>query len=379
MESSRGLKTAMFGLWLLLGLLGYAFGETQGFAYTAGTTELEYVNALQSSGGNDGVVIEVGVGLALLAMLWGALRIKSYFGRADLVAHGVLIGTQAVYLALIEQGSISETVFLGHNFVLALWLIVYLSLLMGWFLGLRFVWRSRAIGGGVVRTLALWVGLGLAALPSVAEATGLSSAEVRLEPIAARGDAVFFRTRWTTNEEGARTVRPIEFGWLVVTRSGKWEEFAHAKTAPDRERGLPDPKAKALTEEFEAPFPWDAPPRSAGRLLKKYGFTRADAVAPNAGEGTVTWTPERLCQGDHCWPTCQQRSLRGLRSTNEAGAEVQAAFAHSGLVLFRNKAIAFDGPKEEGPAFAPGRATRGWSKDGYDSESVAGICWLPKK
>lgn len=145
MESSRRLKTAMFALWLLLGLLSYGFGETRGFAYRAGTTELAYVNALQSSGGNDGVVIEVGVGLALLALLWGALRIKSHFGRADLVVHGILVGIQAVFLALIEQGSISETVFLDHNLVLALWLSLYLSLLVGCFLGLRFVRLRRAI------------------------------------------------------------------------------------------------------------------------------------------------------------------------------------------------------------------------------------------
>ncbi len=212
-----------------------------------------------------------------------------------------------------------------------------------------------------------------------AGATGPSSVEVRLFPLAARKGAVLFRTRYTINREGAHRFMRTEFGWLVVEARGGWKEAPHRtleEPGNEADESLAWSELRRLDEEFETPLDWEAPPGSVRGLLGRYGFTREDAVAPDAGAGTVTWSPKGLCQGKRCTAPCRQRSLHGWRSQKRGSPEPLAAtFVHSGIAVFRNEedveeihlgAVFAEPPSENIPSW------------GIDIRDIMAICVLPR-
>jgi hypothetical protein len=216
-----------------------------------------------------------------------------------------------------------------------------------------------------------------------AAATGPSHARVRLRPVAARAGHVLFSTRWTSNPEGAYRNMRIDYGWLVASAAGVWEEVPHASIVPDAEAEVDEQEVERLYREFLVGVDWGAPPESLKPLLRKYGFTEKDVVHPAEGMGTVVWTPELLCRGKRCVQPCEQRSLRNLRADAGDGWPVAAAFVHSGLALFQN-ASGYDEPLEEasernrGASFSPERELEEWGHYGIDMQSVSGLCVLPR-
>ena len=209
---------------------------------------------------------------------------------------------------------------------------------------------------------------------TAAGATGPSSALAKIVPIAARGDAVLFRTMWTINGTGAHVAQPVEFGWLVATSGGAWEQVLHRRLEPKDE--LTNPEEAAYEREFEAPFDWDWPPKSVQGLLRRYRFRRTDAVGARDGAGLITWDPKRLCQGARCWPTCRQQSLHGLKNDRGSGSPVRASFVRGGLAVFENDA-SYD-RDSSGASFSPTRPLPGWGREGIDAGRIAGVCRLPK-
>jgi hypothetical protein len=147
-------RTVNLWLWLLLGVLSVLFGATDGLAYSDGGTppRLSHARELYSSGSDDDVCIQIGVNFALLALVWGGLRRKVRHGVADLIVHALLLGLQMLYLMLIEVGSITETVVLDRNVVLALWMGAYGGLCALWVRGLVRTLGARRSSGGGART-----------------------------------------------------------------------------------------------------------------------------------------------------------------------------------------------------------------------------------
>ncbi|MFY0562367.1 hypothetical protein ACN28E_00880 [Archangium lansingense] len=199
----------------------------------------------------------------------------------------------------------------------------------------------------MTRALKLLLLLGVMAADT-AGATGPSTLEVKLSPLAARKGAVLFRTRYTVNREGAHRFMTVEFGWLVVDARGGWKEVPHRTVAEPASPGSAEEDTRAWAElkradaEFKAPLDWKAPPESLAGLLREYGFTRKDVVAKNAGAGTVTWSPKTLCEGKRCPSPCRQRTVREWRSEDVDEGEgphkpIKALFVHSGVAVFRNQ------------------------------------------
>jgi hypothetical protein len=127
------LQRAILPLWLVQGAASYLFAHhTRGLAYMdgwePGPNDIAYVGDLMSSGGNDNICIEIGIGFAAVGALWGAVRIRSRFAVWDYVVHFALLGVQMFYLAAIEQGSIVTTIVKDGNVVLMIWMAVYVAL-----------------------------------------------------------------------------------------------------------------------------------------------------------------------------------------------------------------------------------------------------------
>lgn len=148
MSSVRMLRRVTLWLWLLFALLSYVFGETSGLAYLEARNLchglecrevdlLFHARDLESSGGDDDLMISMGVVLALVAVLLGLPRRWSRLAGWELGVHGLMLSLQGLCLALIDQGSLFTTLVEDGNKVLALWLIAYAGLWICWFAGWR--------------------------------------------------------------------------------------------------------------------------------------------------------------------------------------------------------------------------------------------------
>lgn len=228
--------------------------------------------------------------------------------------------------------------------------------------------------------LSLLLTLLLCLVAGPARATGPSSAYVKLFPLAARNGAVLFRTQWEVNVSGAHAFMRTEFGWLVADARGGWEEAPHRVLEPDPSGSGEGPweELGRMREEFEKPLDWEAPPASVAGLLRKYGFTRKDAVAPDAGKGTVAWTPKALCKGERCGAACRQLSLKGLRSVAVDATRVEAAFVHSGIALFHNKVEDTEAAPGVGARFAESQRGKARVVENLEYHTVSGICRVPR-
>jgi hypothetical protein len=211
-----------------------------------------------------------------------------------------------------------------------------------------------------------------------ASATGPSSASADLVPVAAKDDAVLFRTRWTINSTGAHAFQPVEYGWLVATRAGKVQQVADRRFEPGA-GGEQNPEEVAYERAFEEALDWKSPPKTALPLLRKYGFKAEHAVAPREGADEITWTPKQTCQGEHCWASCRQQSLHGLRSEPKTGTPVRASFVWKWLALFENDESNQENGFSIGASFSPTRPVSGWGEYGIEIAALDGLCWLPKR
>ncbi|EAU67987.1 hypothetical protein STIAU_0779 [Stigmatella aurantiaca DW4/3-1] len=216
-------------------------------------------------------------------------------------------------------------------------------------------------------------------LSTSAWATGPSSADVRLYPLAARKGAVLFRTRWQINASGAHAFIRTEYGWLVIDARGEWHEVPdvtlEASTFAETE---PWDELKRLDKAFETPLDWKSPPGSVAGLLRQYGFTQKDEVKPEEGSGSASLTPKALCQGKRCSAPCVQRSLKGLKSSPQDGTQVEASFVHSGLALFHNHRQDTADEPAVGASFSESGAGTKWDTVGIEYENIWGVCRLPR-
>jgi len=145
MQQSPVIGRIIIILWLLLAVFSYLFFYTQGLAYSDSdsVSGISYVNELQSSGGDDNICIEIGVAFAIIALLWGFLRYRAQSGLADFTINAVLIGLQMLYILSIEAGSVIDTIVLGKNFILMLWVLTYAALCCSIFAGFITIIVSR--------------------------------------------------------------------------------------------------------------------------------------------------------------------------------------------------------------------------------------------
>jgi hypothetical protein len=190
--------------------------------------------------------------------------------------------------------------------------------------------------------------------PDLFSVTGPSSAEIKIVPIGFNNGAVLFKTYHYINRNGAHSFVRTEFGWLVVSADGIWEEAPHIILEPEKKTSSEEYLWKQLSryqDEFDRDFNWSSPPYSVRRLLKKYGFTSSQRISRNKGKGMVIWTPTRVCKGGKCpRGAIVQRSLRKLRNVRGQGYAIKCSFYYAGVALFKNHA-GYDDKKPEGARF----------------------------
>jgi hypothetical protein len=122
-------RAGLLLLWLAVGLCTASFLGTEGLVAVWSTeADVEYTHEQLSGGDDDDVCIAMGLFFAALGLGWNGLRVLCPLRRADLVAHGLLLGLQGLYLFAIDTGSLWKTVLLGGNVPLASWLLAYAGL-----------------------------------------------------------------------------------------------------------------------------------------------------------------------------------------------------------------------------------------------------------
>lgn len=130
MQAPRTVGRILLLLWFMHGMFSYLFTTTKGLAYSDAdsVTGISYVRELQSSGGDDNICMGLGIVFAGIALFWGVLRLKTRFGVTDFTINTVLIGLQTLFLLTMEMGSVVDTIVLGKNVVLVLWMLTYIAL-----------------------------------------------------------------------------------------------------------------------------------------------------------------------------------------------------------------------------------------------------------
>jgi hypothetical protein len=231
-------------------------------------------------------------------------------------------------------------------------------------------------------------------LSSSAFAAGPSYLTIWMDPVAVNPSGqVLLRTFYRSNQSDGQPLSgsEIRFGWLVVSAQGLWKEYGHF-SMKETEDGASGDKLQVEMfnrhmNEFESPFDWSNPPASVEPILKTYKFSKADAVDPKLGRGTVKWTPKGITsKGKMQERDAVQLTLGKIPSLKSAGAEIEAAFFTRGVALFRNeskpeteKRGAARGAK--GAVFrlagaVPGGKNIGIREPGVDVWEVDGICLL---
>lgn len=222
------------------------------------------------------------------------------------------------------------------------------------------------------------------ALATTATATGPSRATVEIIPIAvsAKG-VVLFKTWRELSPMGSPAAQRTEVGWLVVSGDGLWREIPHAVFDPTTEKT--DAQWVRLLEQFRAEFDWKRPPPSARPLLKEFGLTAANRVAPDSGKGSVTWTPERICLGPSCLEfAVSQWAPGGTINEPAKGNPIASSFYAAGVALFRCEGGDKFATKEQAGAVFALPPNRRWDEReglvdiGYDVQEIDGISVLPK-
>ena len=135
-------------------------------------------------------------------------------------------------------------------------------------------------------------------LSSAAFAAGPMYVTIWMDPVAANPSGqVLLRTFYRSNLSDGQPIpgSEIRFGWLIVSAQGLWKESGHF-AMKETEDGSSEDKLQGEMfnrhmNEFESPFDWANPPASVQPILKTYKFSKAHAVDPRLGRGTVKWTP----------------------------------------------------------------------------------------
>jgi hypothetical protein len=231
-------------------------------------------------------------------------------------------------------------------------------------------------------------------LSSAAFAAGPSYLTIWMDPVAVNPSGqVLLRTFYRSNLSNGQPLdgSEIRFGWLVVSAQGLWKEYGHF-SMKETEDGSPEDKRQGEMfnrhmNEFEAPFDWADPPASVQPILKTYNLSKAHAVDPRLGKGSLKWTPGGITsKGKMQERNAVQLTLGKMPSLRGSGSEIEAAFFTRGVALFRNenkpdteKRGTVRGAK--GAVFrlasaVPGGKNPGMRGAGIDVWEVDGICLL---
>ncbi len=169
-------------------------------------------------------------------------------------------------------------------------------------------------------------------------ATGPSGIEIRIVPVTYNdvGDSLF-KTKYYINYTGEYTHARIEYGWLVVSGLGEWEEYPHKLITlvqfQNDDRKMME-AYRLCEKEFDAPFNWVSPPKSVQLILQHYEFTTRDTKLTTPNEATSSVIKEVLSTCEECEQ--RQRSLHNLTVFLTENDSIEVVFYHARVAVIKN-------------------------------------------
>lgn len=218
--------------------------------------------------------------------------------------------------------------------------------------------------------LALWLCFG------TAQATGPSSTEIEIVPLAVNGQGVVLcKTARQINLMGAHTLEGTEYGWLALSADGVWDEANDARI--DAEMAEGGERLDTLMRDYAQRTNLRHAPPSLQRMMEKYGFSVGDSLGREQTLPVVTWRGGRLCVGQKCHEgRIAQRTLKGITSLQEGGSLIRAHFVAAGVVLFANHDYTAVDEGQRGAIF--GVENRFQGQDiGVELQKITGVVLLP--
>lgn len=228
---------------------------------------------------------------------------------------------------------------------------------------------------GIFRGAGYGFGAILLLMVQCAFATGPSSAEIEIVPLAVNAQGIVLcKTVSHINLTGAQTLSGKEYGWLVVSADGVWQEEISERldeaTAEDLNR------LDRLERAYAQRTSLREPPPSLSQLMRKYGFTVADTLLTDTAPSCVSWNNGQLCVASHCSAKrVAQRTLKGITSQAQPGRTVVAHFYQAGIALFANQENLME-EEQQGADFFIENKFEG-EDIGVDIQNIMGIAIIP--
>lgn len=168
-------------------------------------------------------------------------------------------------------------------------------------------------------------------------ASGPSVAAVEIVPITYNDDnVILFKTRYEINRDGIAGLATIEYGWLVLSSDGIWEEHPHVTLSPE---GFSDATKKmrenfhSLEGEFRNPFSWESSPQSIQEILHKYGFQQRIFPSQDSYSELMGAMQKRTEVCDKCLKVSSIHNLSTFLTKYDA---LKITFYHAGIMLIEN-------------------------------------------
>jgi hypothetical protein len=162
--------------------------------------------------------------------------------------------------------------------------------------------------------------------------TGPSSAYYKITPIAySDSGAVLCRTQSEINSMGAARMMQNNFGYLVVSANGIWEEVFYDSTPGDMDYN----SYEKFRNKFYGPVNLEKSTGEMNALIKKYNINHKIAVT---GKNTCYWNKTGIYDKENTLIALpvQQRSINGLTSIEGRGNKIFNAYEVKNVLFFDN-------------------------------------------
>lgn len=111
---------------MLLSFLFHKFGNL--FFFLEERSEVAPVNSLVSQGGDEDLLVSVGIFLFFFVAVFFLVRLKSKVGATDILALFAVLAIQAVSLTMVEVASFPISIAQPNGWILQAWLGCYVCL-----------------------------------------------------------------------------------------------------------------------------------------------------------------------------------------------------------------------------------------------------------
>jgi hypothetical protein len=162
--------------------------------------------------------------------------------------------------------------------------------------------------------------------------TGSSSAYLEITPIGYADDGIILcRTVFTQNEMGAAALMEHEYGYLLVSANGMWEEV-HYSTIHNY---MGYDSLESLEKIFYKRMDFSNPPKFLDSIIREHHIERhADEI----GKNEYFWTTKAIYDGydKPVNASIRQKSIKGFTNKTGKGTRIPCSYAIKGVLFFEN-------------------------------------------